>query len=115
MQAVNFRSKASTIAQIPFVLDTAKPSGTLTLLPSHDTESVGDNTTTLEIVTLVGQTEPNSCVTLNQTGALFTADTTGRFEFSNVPLEQGDNFFSLLLTDVPGNTNNISSRITRRF
>ncbi len=113
LQAINSRTNASTIAQIPFVLDTAKPSGTLTLSESHDTEPVGDNITTLEIVTLVGQTEPNSSVILNQTGALFTADTTGRFEFPNVSLALGDNSFSVLATDVAGNTNNTTSRITR--
>jgi cyclophilin family peptidyl-prolyl cis-trans isomerase len=58
---------------------------------ASDTGAVGDRTTGLASVTLVGTTTPRAVVRLIQTGAAVTADATGAFRFNNVPLTVGAN------------------------
>ena len=61
---------------------------------NSDTAPVGDGMTTDGTVTLVGQTDPNVTVTLQQTGAVTRSNPNGLFVFFNVPLAAGSNAFT---------------------
>ncbi len=76
---------------------------------NSDTEPVGDGMTIDSVVTLVGQTDPNVTVTLQQTGAVVKSNPNGLFAFFNVPLVAGDNAFTVVAT----NASNASSQFTK--
>src|SRR5262249_52726339 len=52
------------------------------LEPGSDTTPLGDQRTTLATVTLVGRTDPDTLVTLQQTGQTYQVGCTGLFYFS---------------------------------
>lgn len=90
---------------ITFTVDKTAPDvPTLDLDPESDSEPVGDGETNLEIVTLIGQTSPNTTVSLVGTDKTTISDELGEFQFSDVALEVGDNSFTIQATDIAGNT-----------
>ncbi|NEZ66600.1 tandem-95 repeat protein [Leptolyngbyaceae cyanobacterium CCMR0082] len=101
------------IVELVFTLDTTAPPLTLGLDSAFDTGQLGDQQTELETVTLVGQTEPNLSVTLEQTGASTTADVTGQFSFTNITLQEGANTFTVSTTDIAGNEAVFTEVLTR--
>ncbi|MCL1475904.1 choice-of-anchor C family protein, partial [Argonema antarcticum] len=69
--------------------------------------------TTNNIVTLTGQTQPDTAVKLLETNATALADATGKFSFTGVSLNLGTNTFTVISTDIAGNTSTVSRTITR--
>src|SRR5262249_46654425 len=86
---------------------------TLDLNSAFDSPPVGDQQTTFATVTLVGTTEASAQVKLQQTGVTTTADGSGHFSFTSVPLVVGANAFQLTATDTAGNSANFTRTITR--
>ena len=87
-----------------------------TLTPDSDSGVPGNDTTNQSQVGLVGITDPNRAVSLDQDGDGFDdgtilADDAGRFIFENVPLQEGENEIRLLVGNDAGQT--IRSRIVR--
>jgi RHS repeat-associated protein len=108
----NFQSGSDT--PFAFILDTTPPpQPTFNLETASDSGEIGDRQTQFEIVTLVGQTQGNVKVTLQQTSAVTTSDSTGKFTFANVPLVMGNNLFTALATDIAGNQSTFSTTIQR--
>jgi hypothetical protein len=104
----------SGIFDVPFTLDTIAPSEPVfDLAPASDTSPVGDQQTTLDSVTLVGQTEPGALVTLVDTGDETTAGGGGDFAFGGVALALGANPFTALATDLAGNESEFTLTLTR--
>jgi hypothetical protein len=68
---------------------------TLQLDPSTDSAPLDDNQTAFATVILVGETDANLPVTLLETGATTTSDSSGRFEFDGVNLTLGANTFDV--------------------
>ncbi|MEG5045908.1 putative Ig domain-containing protein [Microcoleus sp. B4-C1] len=99
--------------ELPFTLDTTPPELTFGLNPAFDTPPVADGQTLDSTVTLTGQTDPGSTVILAETGAVTTADSTGRFEFAGVTLAIGSNSFTATATDNAGNSSTASRTFTR--
>ncbi|MEG4603223.1 DUF4114 domain-containing protein [Microcoleus sp. F6_B6] len=99
--------------ELPFTLDTTPPELTFGLNPAFDTPPVADGQTLDSTVTLTGQTDPGSTVILAETGAVTTADSTGRFEFAGVTLAIGSNSFTTTATDKAGNESTASRTFTR--
>lgn len=85
----------------------------LVLAFASDDGTAGDNTTTLNSITLTGTTTPGATVTLTQTGATTTADNTGAFSFTGVPVNLGSNAFTATATTT-GGTSNGSGTVTRQ-
>src|SRR5262249_22062569 len=79
-----------------------------------DTAPRGDKRTTLGVVTLVGQTDPNVTVILHPTGAPPQSDCMGLFAFLALPLQQGENLFTVVATGPTGLTNQFPRNIIRR-
>ncbi|MBI4002597.1 MAG: LEPR-XLL domain-containing protein [Nitrospira defluvii] len=103
----------STQITVSFTLDTQVPVLTLDLDPASDTAPVGDQQTTHDIVTLVGQTEALVTALLLETSQTTTADASGNFSFSNVALAVGANSFTVRATDTAGNQRTATRTITR--
>ena len=103
----------ATHITVPYTLDTQVPVLTLDLDPASDTAPVGDQQTTNDVVTLVGQTEANAIVELVGLGLTTTADETGAFTFNNVVLALGANTFTARATDAAGNQRTELRTITR--
>ena len=101
-------------ASLTIEIDTTAPDApTLGLDPAFDSEPLGDEETTFEIVTLVGQTAPDKQVVLEQTGAQTTSDSEGVFQFAGISLAIGENIFTVRATDAAGNVSENSQTITR--
>jgi RHS repeat-associated protein len=64
-------------------------------------------------VTLLGHTSPGLRVVLQQTGQGTTANASGNFSFSNVPLVAGSNVIRVTATDSMGQTGSAQHSITR--
>jgi RHS repeat-associated protein len=97
-----------------FILDTTPPpQPTFNLDAASDSGVIGDRKTNFSTVTLVGQTQANVTVTLQQTSGVTTSDSTGKFTFANVPLVMGDNSFTAKATDTAGNQSTFSTTIQR--
>ena len=114
LQAADSFGNLSAVFGITFTLDTTAPVTVFDLDPSFDTTPVGDRQTVEEMVTLVGQTEAKAIVWLQQTNTTVTADATGRFTFSGVPLDLGTNLFSVRSTDQAGNESVATQTIIRQ-
>lgn len=71
---------------------------TVSLAAASDTGTPGDRITTLATVTLNGTTSANTRVRLLPTGARVTADATGAYQFTSVPLAAGANDFTVRAT-----------------
>ncbi|WP_217385551.1 Ig-like domain-containing protein [Dolichospermum sp. UHCC 0259] len=78
-----------------------------------DSAPIGDSRTTYDTVNLLGQTDANATVTLQQTGASTTADTAGKFKFTGVSLTLGDNSFTVNSTNTAGNKGQFTTIIKR--
>ncbi len=63
-------------------------------------------------VTLDGTTDPGDAVVLVGTSFSTTADASGNFSFSGVPLRSGANFLTARATDLAGNQNSAAETIT---
>ena len=106
-------------AVLDLTIDTQAPAVTLTLDPATDSEPVGDNQTTFELVNLLGTTEPGLPVALYHSSdlttsiAASTADGTGDFGFANITLILGDNPFTVITTDQAGNQSSANRTIAR--
>ena len=74
------------------------------LAPGSDSGSQGDKTTNISPVTLEGTTDPNTAVKLEPLGLETTSDGAGAFSFTNVPLAEGDNEFTVVAMDLAGNS-----------
>ena len=83
------------------------------LAPASDTAPVGDRATTLEIVTLVGTTDPHVQVELVEAGLSAASDAGGAFTFAGVTLALGANAFTARATDLAGNDRSFVQTITR--
>ncbi|WP_243146923.1 putative Ig domain-containing protein [Scytonema sp. UIC 10036] len=103
-ESFTFTQDTTPPPQPAFNLDAASDSGT-----------VGDKRTSFSTVTLVGQTEASASVKLEQTGATTTADSTGKFTFTNVSLTIGDNPFTVRATDRAGNQQQSFSTTIKRI
>ncbi|MCI0464570.1 MAG: peptidylprolyl isomerase [Gemmataceae bacterium] len=101
----------STTDQPPDTTGPTEP--TFSLDPAFDTGTQGDDQTTLGTIALVGQTDPNTPVTLNETGASTTSDESGAFTFTDVPLAVGSNTFTVVATGPTGDTSQSQRIITR--
>ncbi|KYC37634.1 hypothetical protein WA1_39925 [Scytonema hofmannii PCC 7110] len=104
----------SSIFDFAFNFDTTPPQTPIfNLETTSDSGTLGDKKTKFETVTLVGQTEANVTVVLEQTHAVTTSDSTGKFAFANVSLAIGDNPFTVKATDIAGNEKTFSTTIYR--
>ncbi|MEK6801410.1 MAG: putative Ig domain-containing protein [Nitrospirota bacterium] len=103
----------STQISVPFTLDTQVSVLTFDLAAASDTAPLGDQQTTNDVVTLIGQTEALATVHLLETGATTQADASGNFSFTNVALNLGANTFTVRATDAAGNQRTESRTITR--
>ncbi|MCA9206691.1 MAG: hypothetical protein KDA59_26735, partial [Planctomycetales bacterium] len=111
------RSESGTIAsefELTFLLDTIAPSEPVwNLAPLFDSPPLGDRTTTLESVTLAGQTSAGSLVRLIETGATTSANAQGEFAFDLVALRLGVNAFTIVASDAAGNSTQSTGVVTR--
>ncbi|MBN2293610.1 MAG: tandem-95 repeat protein, partial [Pirellulales bacterium] len=87
---------------------------------ASDTETIGDQLTTLTLVTLTGTTEAEvkvALTVLNGSGTPYTAevdsDGDGKFEFTDVPLAWNQNECTIVTTDTAGNEYESTLTITR--
>ena len=95
---------SETSTPIVITLDRAAPAiVNWQLAPESDTAPLGDLTTEMEHVTLVGTTEPSAKLVLDATNETVIADSAGNFTFGQVPLMYGDNRLTATLTDGVGN------------
>jgi hypothetical protein len=72
-----------------------------------------DNETTDATITLDGQTDPNTSVTLQPVNQTKTSDSSGEFSFTGLAVALGANTFNATATDAAGNTSHASITITR--
>ncbi|MDB9518158.1 putative Ig domain-containing protein, partial [Roseofilum reptotaenium CS-1145] len=103
VQATDEYGNTSEITEISFILDTSAPEIQLNL----------ESLTELEEIDLTGETEPNSEVTLTETGVTTTSDENGIFTFEGVVLELGENSFTVETQDIAGNIGTTNQSITR--
>jgi RHS repeat-associated protein len=94
LQAQDATGRLSNVFQLSFTLDTAGPALTASTPASQ---------TNASSARITGHTEPNTPVTLLQTGATATSDAIGDYVFENVPLVIGANEFTVQATDAAGN------------
>ncbi|MFV2069587.1 MAG: Ig-like domain-containing protein, partial [Pirellulales bacterium] len=97
-------NKSGPSASLEVEIDTSPPlEPVFGLAPSSDSDPLGDLGTTFALVTLAGQTTPDTTVTLAETGVTTTSDGQGAFVFANVPLVVGVNLFTTIAVDRAGN------------
>lgn len=99
-----------------FTLDSGVQQLTMRLDAATDTAGggIGDNNRTiLDVVTLEGTTDSGSTVTLVGTAFTTTADASGNFSFTGVPLALGVNAFTVRATDLSGNSRELTRNIIR--
>ena len=87
---------------------------TVALATASDTGTAGDKITTLATVNLDGTTSPNATVRLVQGGQTTTADNTGAFHFTGVPLTAGANTLTVRATLTGGPAASTTTTITRQ-
>ncbi|WP_156804809.1 CARDB domain-containing protein [Synechococcus sp. PCC 6312] len=116
LQATDATGNTSALQSVSFVLDTTAPAApNFTLAPEFDTAPLGDHKTERDIVTLEGQSEPGSIVRLQETDAVTTANTAGRFTFEAINLAVGDNPFTVIAVDAAGNQRIFEQILTREL
>ncbi|SPW33099.1 Carbohydrate-binding module 48 (Isoamylase N-terminal domain) [Edwardsiella tarda] len=95
-------------------LDTLSPNASATLLPADDSGNAGDDITSVTTPTLTGVTEAGATVTLvinNHTYAT-RADASGAWSLTiRDPLPDGNNAYTLIVSDTAGNQANASGHI----
>ena len=113
LRATDARGNVTTLDRI-FTLDTAAPlSPTFDLALTSDTGTVGDQETSVGVVTLKGQTDPTTSVQLVGPGISTLSTGTGTFQLPNLALAIGANPFTFRASDVAGNQSEFSRIITR--
>ncbi|MDA1052075.1 MAG: Ig-like domain-containing protein [Planctomycetota bacterium] len=106
--------RPNEFVSLTFTLDTTPPaSPSLNLEPLFDSPPVGDRTTTLAQVELVGQTSPAVIARLAEPNLLAVADDAGQFRFADVALAGGVNSFTVQAIDRAGNVSQTTQAITR--
>ncbi|MGF1676745.1 MAG: Ig-like domain-containing protein, partial [Rivularia sp. (in: cyanobacteria)] len=113
LQAKDEYGNVSSSFDITFTLDTNIVQPVFDLDAESDSEDIGDKKTTFEIVTLIGQTESNATIALQGTDLTTTADSEGKYSFTDISLELGDNSFTAVSIDIAGNENTYTEIITR--
>lgn len=114
VQVTDTYGESSALVSLPFTLSTAVVTPpTLNLSTSSDTGSVGDSETLVAVVTLTGNADPLTTVSLLETGATTTASVSGVFQFSNVALVLGQNTFTARAENLFGGSAQQSVVITR--
>ncbi|MBD2459072.1 putative Ig domain-containing protein [Nostoc sp. FACHB-87] len=113
LQATDNKGNISSVYSFNFVLDTTAPILNLQLDPNFDSAPVGDLQTTFETVNLVGATEANLTVNLQQTGVSSTSNNLGQFTFANISLIPGSNLFTVSAKDLAGNQGEFSQTFQR--
>ncbi|WP_372898173.1 Ig-like domain-containing protein, partial [Stieleria sp.] len=107
-------NRSPVTGTLTLTVDTTAPQiDSLDLDPASDTGAIGDQTTDLDSVTLVGTTEPGAVVRLTGTGIETTADAGGAFSLSAVPLRFGPNVLTVSSADSLGNTRQRSINLFR--
>ncbi|MEL6106648.1 MAG: Ig-like domain-containing protein, partial [Planctomycetota bacterium] len=106
------RSTASE--PLTVVIDTTPPDlNRIELDPASDTGTIGDQTTDLPSVKLVGSSEPDALVRIAGTTLTAITDADGNFLIDSVPLSFGPNVFSIFVTDELGNSHEESLTLFR--
>lgn len=112
--AFDVQGASSQPQLLSVVYDTQAPlSPSAVLDPAFDTAPLGDASTTLNSIRIVGATSPFTSVSITELNADTQSDDTGGFAFENVPLDAGVNRFELVATDAAGNMTQRSLSITR--
>lgn len=97
-----------------FVLDTVAPTAaTLRLAQAYNSDPPGDNQTTFPFVELIGRTEPEAFVEITGFDYPIQADRLGNFKFYDVPLQFGQNDFTINVSDLAGNVTSSSASFER--
>lgn len=105
---------SNSSASFLVVVDTSAPSTpTLALASESDTGVIGDGETSAAIVRLVGLTEPDARVSLQETSMTTTADASGAFSFEDVSLVDGGNTFTVVASDLAGNNASFTTTFTK--
>lgn len=112
LQATDQYGNVALGYKVMFVLD-SQIALTVGLDPLFDSIPIGDRNTILTTVSLSGKTDPGATVVLKPVGATITADSTGKFTFSNVSLVIGENRFTIQATDAAGNQNTVNFTVNR--
>jgi cyclophilin family peptidyl-prolyl cis-trans isomerase len=106
-----------TTQNVPFTFATPPATPTFDLDAASDTGTVGDHETLLANVNLVGVTTPNATVALTDTAhdnlGSVTADASGNFTFTAIPVATGSNAFTATATISGGFTATFSQTIVR--
>ena len=112
LAATNDTDEESEVFEIGFVLDTTVQNQ-IRLSDEFDSGTVGDRVTSFEVVTLVGEAEPNVELALQGSALTATSDDDGSYSFPNISLSIGENTFTVVATDVAGNQLAATTIITR--
>lgn len=114
LYAMDQLGNSSSIFEVMFTLDATIPTITsFELDPTFDSDPLGDLATNQDMVSLIGQTDSNTVVELIQTGDTTVSDANGDFQFDDVSLFLGPNFFTVETMDPAGNSSEFSTVITR--
>jgi hypothetical protein len=101
-------------APFSFTLLTTPPATPVFQLdPTANSGTPANPVTTAATVTLIGHTSPNVTVTLDGPVFQTVSSNTGTFQFTNIPLDLGDNTFTAQATDVAG-TSSFTLTINRQ-
>jgi hypothetical protein len=87
------------------------PLDTPPALPTFATTTNADSTTTSAVITVEGRSDPDVRVTLGEQTVF--ADATGRFRFTNVPLDVGENTLLATATNAAGLSSSFEVVVTR--
>jgi len=99
------RGTTLAIFDLSFSLDTLPPALPRSHLdPQFDSTPVGDNATLFEVVSLAGETSPNTMVELGPSDRQTRSDGTGQFQFVEVLLDTGPNTLTIRAIDAAGNS-----------
>lgn len=113
LRVTDARGNLTTLDQT-LTLDTAAPiTPTFNLAVTSDTGTVGDQETSVGVVTLKGQTDPTTSVQLVGPGIRTLSTGTGTFQLPDLALALGANPFTFRASDVAGNESDFSRTITR--
>jgi hypothetical protein len=97
-----------------FTLDTSAPQTPGFILNTlFDSAPIGDSHTTYNQINLLGQTEANALLTLTGLGLTTTADSIGKFSFSDIALALGTNNLTVSSQDLAGNSSTFTATIQR--
>ena len=107
-------NRSGLSSSLEITVDTTAPLiDSLQLDPASDTGTPGDQTTDLDVVTLLGSTEPGATIGLLGSGLETTADAGGAFSLSGVPLQFGPNALTITAADSFGNERQRSINLFR--